>query len=375
MKFIVSSTKLFAQLQTLSRVIAPKSSLPILEDILFNLDGDQLTLTASDSEVTLRTTMAVENAEGAGKVAFGGKLLVETLKEFSEQPLTFLIDDANYKLNITTDNGNYSFVGVNGNEYPELPAMNEASMHTFAISADMLANGINKTFFCTAEDELRPVMNGVNFDLLPDGLTLVATDAHRLVRLTYNTIKTEEPVNFILPKKPATLIKNVLGKGENEAVVRFDSKLIRVECGTTIIVCRQIEGRFPNYNAVIPQNNQNTVIADRQTLINACKRVAVFASPSTGLIKLSLNDNQIRISAQDIDFSTSAEETITCSYEGTPMAIGFKAGFLIELLSAVSSLEVMIELADPARAGLIIPTDTEEGQEVLMLLMPMLLNE
>ena len=375
MRFTISSTKLFAQLQALSRVIAPKSSLPILEDILFDLQGDQLTLTASDSEITLRTTITVDNAEGAGKVAFGGKLLVETLKEFSEQPLTFVIDDANYKLNITTDNGKYSFVGVNGNEYPELPAMNQEAMHQFEIQADMLSNGINKTFFCTAEDELRPVMNGINFDLLPDGLTLVATDAHRLVRLTMDAIRTEEPINFILPKKPATLIKNLLVKDEGTAIISFDNKLVRIEFGQTLIVCRQIEGRFPNYNAVIPQNNQNTMIADRQTLINACKRVAVFASPSTGLIRLALTENQVRISAQDIDFSTSAEETISCNYTGTPMAIGFKAGFLIELLSAVASQEVMIELADPARAGLISPTDKEEGQEVLMLLMPMLLNE
>lgn len=374
MKFEVSSTRLFAQLQTLSRVIAPKPSIPVLGGILFELHENILTLTASDSEITIRTSVIVDAFEGEGKVVFGGKLLVDTLKEFSEQPLSFIIDDQNFKLIIKSQNGNYSFVGINGNEYPELAEM-PAESRQMQIPAHILLDGINQTIYCTADDELRPVMNGINVDMMEDRIVLVATDAHRLVRFSDMTVKTAEPASFILPKKPANLLKNVLTKEDSDIQMSFDSKTIRFEFGSTLIICRQIEGRFPNYNAVIPQNNQNKVIVDRQTLVNACKRVAVFSSPGTGLIKLSLEENSMKISAQDIDFSTSAEETIACSYNGMPMAIGFKAPFLIELLSAVSSEEVMFELADPARAGLILPTDSQENEETLMLLMPMLLNE
>ncbi len=374
MKFNVSSSKLFAQLQAVSRVIASKNSLAILEDVLFDLNGSTLTLTASDGETTIRTSLDVENAEGAGKVASGARLLLETLKEFSEQPLTFSIDEQNFAVNMVSTNGTYSFVGVNGNEYPEMPATEEDT-HSVTMSSKMLLDAINKTIFCTADDELRPVMNGIFFDIATDKITMVATDAHRLVRYTNTSVSAAEPISFILPKKPATLLKNILGKDDNEVVITFGQKNAKFEFGQTIVVCRQIEGRFPNYNAVIPQNNQNVVVVDRQTLINACKRVAVFANTGTSLLKLALSENQIKISAQDIDFSTSAEETIACEYNGMPMSIGFKAPFLIEILNAISSTDVKLQLADPARAGLILPTENEENQDLLLLLMPMLLND
>lgn len=374
MKFNVSSTKLFAQLQALSKVIAPKNSLQILEDVLFDLNGNNLTMTASDGETTIRTTIDVENAEGQGKVASGAKLLLETLKEFPEQPLTFQIDDQNYAINITSENGTYSFVGANGNEYPEMPVAG-AENGRIEFPAEVLLEAINKTIFCTADDELRPVMNGIYFDMLEDKIVLVATDAHRLVRYTNTSISAPQAMNFILPKKPAALLKNVLAKEEGAVTIIFGEKNARFEFGQTIIVCRQIEGRFPNYNAVIPQNNQNKVVVDRQTIINACKRVAVFANTGTSLLKLALSENQIKISAQDIDFSTSAEETIACSYTGAPMAIGFKAPFLIEIIGSIASDEVVLELADPARAGLILPAENEPNEDLLMLLMPMLLND
>lgn len=374
MKFNVSSTKLFAQLQAVSRVIAAKNSLQILEDVLFDLRGNDLTLTASDGETTIRTTLEVENAEGEGMVASGAKLLLETLKEFPEQPLTFQIDDQNFGINIVSANGNYSFVGANGNEYPQMPVEADARGE-FTMPADVLLDAVNQTIFCTADDELRPVMNGIYFDLQEDRIVLVATDAHRLVRYTNLAIKSGAPASFILPKKPAALLKNVLGKEQDDVKVVFGEKNARFEFGRTLIVCRQIEGRFPNYNAVIPQNNQNRVTVDRLTMINACKRVAVFANTGTSLLKLALGDNKIHISAQDIDFSTSAEETIACSYSGMPMAIGFKAPFLIEILASMPSDEVVLELADPARAGLILPMENKENQDLLMLLMPMLLNE
>lgn len=374
MKFNVSSTKLFAQLQAVSRVIAAKNSLQILETVLFELKDNTLTLTASDGETTIRTSLEVENAQGGGKVASGAKLLLDTLKEFPEQPLTFSIDDENFGMKINSINGTYSFVGANGNEYPEMPIENDVSK-TFSMPANEMLDAINKTIFCTADDELRPVMNGIFFDLKEDGISLVATDAHRLVRYRNINIKTENPISFILPKKPATLLKSVLGKESDEVIVSFGEKNATFTFGNTRIVCRQIEGRFPNYNAVIPQNNQNIVVVDRQTIINACKRVAIFANTGTSLLKLALSQDTLSISAQDIDFSTNAEETLVCSYSGAPMAIGFKAPFLIEILNSITSSDVMFKLADPGRAGLILPTEDEPNQELLMLLMPMLLND
>ena len=374
MRFTISSSKLFSQLQAVSRVINNKNSLPILDDVLFDLSGNELQLTASDGETTIRTSVEVENKEGAGKVASAAKLLLETLKEFSEQPLVFTIDENNFAVSMVSQNGTYSFVGVNGNEYPEMPGA-ESEAREIAMPANVLQNAIEKTIFCTADDDLRPVMNGIFFDIAEDKVTMVATDAHRLVRYTNTGVKAGATANFILPKKPASLLKNLLAKEEQEVKVTFGAKNARFEFGSTIVVCRQIEGRFPNYNAVIPQANQNIVTVDRQTIINACKRVAVFANNGTAQLRLALSENQIKISAQDIDFSTSAEETISCAYNGMPMAIGFKAPFLIDLLSSIASNDVQLKLADPARAGLILPAENEENEDVLMLLMPMLLND
>ena len=374
MKFNVSSSKLFSQLQAVSRVINSKNALPILDDVLFDLQGNELTLTASDGETTIRTAIEVEGAEGGGKVASAAKLLLETLREFPEQPLTFQIDEQNFAVNMVSQNGTYSFVGVNGNEYPEMSA-GEADQRELRIPARVLQGAIEKTIFCTADDELRPVMGGIFFDIAEDKVTLVATDAHRLVRYINTSVAGAAASSFILPKKPATLLKNVLAKEDNEVIVAFGQKDVRFAFGKTLVVCRQIEGRFPNYNAVIPQGNDNIMTVDRQTLLNACKRVAVFANNGTALLRLALSENQVKISAQDIDFSTSAEETLACSYAGTPMAIGFKAPFLIDILASIASEEVKIKLADPARAGLIMPEENEENEDVLMLLMPMLLND
>ena len=374
MKFNVSSSQLFGQLQAVSRVINSKNSLPILDDVLFDLVGDKLLLTASDGETTIRTSVEVTDVVGAGKVASAAKLLLETLKEFSEQPLSFTIDENNFAVSMVSQNGTYSFVGVNGNEYPEMPGM-DAEARELQIPAKILQNAIEQTIFCTADDDLRPVMNGIYFDITEDKVTMVATDAHRLVRYINTGVASGKVANFILPKKPASLLKNVIGKEEGDVKVVFGEKNARFEFGNVIIVCRQIEGRFPNYNAVIPQNNQNIVTIDRQTLINACKRVAVFANNTTAMLRLALSENQIKISAQDIDFSTSAEETISCDYNGAPMAIGFKAPFLIDLLSSIASDDVQLKLADPARAGLIAPVENAENEDVLILLMPMMLND
>ena len=375
MKFQVTSTRLFNQLQAVSRVIGSKNSLPILEDILFQLEGNKLSLTASDGETTIRTSMEVDEAEGSGLVAFGAKILIETFKQFPEVPLTFVIDEQNFGMTISSLNGEYSVVGVNGAEYPQVPFEAEADSHAFTMSSALLLDAISKTVSCTADDELRPVMNGIFFDLTPETATVVATDAHRVVRYSNSSIPVDEPASFILPKKPANLLKNVLAKDENEVNIRFGARNVLFNFASTEIICRLIDGRYPNYNAVIPQNNTNIMTIDRATLLSACKRVAVFANAGTALIRLALAENSVTVSSQDIDFSTSAEEKLVCSYSGTPMAIGFKAPFLNELLGTIESDEVMLKLADPARAGLLLPAENKEGEELLMLLMPMLLND
>ena len=379
MKFIVSSTDLLSHLSAISRVINSKNSLPILDNFLLHLEGNTLTMTASDIETTLITSMEVETVEGSGKVAVASRLLLDTLREFPAQPLTFNINDTNLALVITSANGSYNFIGQNGDEYPRMPELQE-DVHMLNLPVSTLSSGITKTLFCTADDELRPVMNGVFFDISTDSLTLVATDAHKLVR--YKTVHTnatlqedEVAVNFILPKKPATMLKNILPRESGEVEIKFDKKNAHFKLSNYTMICRQVEGRFPNYNAVIPTSNPYKIIIDRATLLNAMKRVSVFSNQASNLVKLAFNANEIHISAQDIDFSISAEETISCQFEGEPIKIGFKSSFLIEILGNINSTDIIMEMSDASRAGLILPFENEEGEEILMLLMPMLLND
>jgi len=379
MKFKASSTVLLSHLQAISRVINSKNSLPILDNFLFDLKGDLLTMTASDTETTLITSMEVENVEGNGKVAVASRLLLDTLREFSEQPLNFEINDSNLAMVISSANGTYNFIGMNGDEYPRLPELQEDA-HKMVVPVDTLSAGITRTIFCTADDELRPVMNGIFFDITPENLTMVATDAHKLVRYTTRhsavTLKEEEDrTSFILPKKPATMLKNILPKESGDVEIKFDSKNAYFKLSNYTMICRQVEGRYPNYNGVIPKSNPYKVIVDRVSLLNALKRVSVFSNQGSNLIKLDIRDNQINISAQDIDFSISAEETISCQFADEAIRIGFKSAFLIEIIGNISSSDVILELTDPSRAGIILPFENEENEEVLMLLMPMLLND
>lgn len=379
MNFSASSTELLSHLQAISRVINSKNALPILDNFLLELEGNKLTMTASDIETTLITSMDVENADGNGKVAIASKLLLDTLREFSEQPLRFDINDSNLAMVISSDNGKYNFIGQNGDEYPRIPSLQEDA-RAMTLPVETLAAGINKTIFCTADDELRPVMNGIYFDIFKDGLTLVATDAHKLVR--YKTAYTscslteeEEKMSFILPKKPATMLKNILPKESGLVDLKFDNKNAYFKLSGYTMICRQVEGRYPNYNGVIPQSNLYKVIVDRQSFLNALKRVSVFSNQASNLIKLQINDNQIHISAQDIDFSISAEERISCQYSDEMIKIGFKSAFLIEILNNLSAQEIVLEMTDPSRAGIILPFGEETNEKILMLLMPMLLND
>lgn len=374
MRFDVSSTALLFHLQSISKVIASKNSLPILDSFLFKLEGTTLTITASDSETRLVTSVEVLNVVGQGVFAISSKILLEPLKELPEQPLTFDINDENLEIFIYFQNGKYNFIGQKGDTYPQQKPLKENAV-SISMNAQMLLNGISRSLFATADDELRPVMNGVYFDIQTENLTFVASDGHKLVRLCNMTIKSTERAAFIMPKKPATLLKSVLSKEAEEVQIRFDDNNAYINCTNFEMVCRLIEGRYPNYNSVIPQENPFKAIIDRVSFLAALKRVSVFSNPASSLVKLQLEENQMIISAQDIDFSTSAEEKIVCQFSGTKLNIGFKATYLIEILNNINSTDVILELADPSRAGLIIPAENEENEDLLMLLMPMMLND
>lgn len=374
MKFVVSSTSLLSHLQAISKVINSKNTLPILDCFLLELNGSKLNLTAADTETRLETSVEVSDVEGNGKLAINAKNLLDPLKELPEQPLTFDINDENLEVFIYFHNGKYNFIGQSGEDYPQPKELAETAI-SLKINPQILFSGINRTLFASADDELRPVMNGVYFDITTDDVTFVASDGHKLVRSKTVAAKGSERASFILPKKPANLLRSILPKESEEVEIKFDENNAYVTMSSYTMTCRFIEGRYPNYNSVIPQNNPNKVTLDRLSFLNALKRVSVFSNPASSLVKLQLGDNNIVVSAQDIDYSTAAEETITCEYVGTAMNIGFKSNFLIEILSNIPATEVSLELSDPSRAGLIFPVEKEDDEDLLMLLMPMMLND
>ena len=375
MKFVVSSTELLSHLAALSRVISSKSTMPILDNFLFQLSESALTITASDLESTLITSLELDNIEGEGSIAVPAKLFIDTLKEFPEQPLTFQIDGGSYTVEIFSDNGKYSITGQNADDFPELPRLNEESTSTINVSHVALRKGIEKTLFATADDELRPVMNGIFIELTPDYMSFVASDAHKLVRYRRTDAKADFESSFILPKKPAGLLKNLLPKEEFDVKIEFDEKNAHFTLSSYKLICRLVEGNYPSYNSVIPTKNPNVMVIDRLNFFNTVKRVSVFSNQASNLIKLTINDNQLVVSAQDIDFSISAVERLACEYEGDEMEIGFKSTFLQEILTNISTGDVQVEMSDPTRAGLLLPADSgDDSEDMLMLLMPMMIN-
>jgi DNA polymerase-3 subunit beta len=374
MKFVVSSSLLSSQLQTIGKVIASKNAIPILDCFLFELEEGKLTLTAADSETRMTTSIEVSDVEGKGVFAIPSKNILDSLKELPEQPVRFDINDETLELFIYYQNGKYNFTAENGEEYPIAKPLSENAV-TINLKADSLLTGISRTLFATAEDELRPVMNGIFFDITEDNLVFVASDGHKLVRFKNLAIKGNATNAFILPKKPANLLKSVLPKEQGEIVISFDENNAVVQLANSKLVSRLIEGRYPNYNSVIPRENPYKVTADRLLLLTALKRVSVFANPASSLVKLEIEENSIKISAQDIDYSTSADETITCVYDGDPIKIGFKGSYLIDILGNIPATEVILELADPSRPGLVLPAENETDEDLLMLLMPMMLND
>jgi DNA polymerase-3 subunit beta len=375
MKFVVSSSELLGHLQAISRVISSKNTLPILDNFLFNLSGNDLEITASDLESTLITRMKLENTDGDGTIALPARILLDTLKEFSVQPLTFDINPGTMAVVISSENGKFNVVGQNGIDFPALPAIKKDKKFSFSINADVLLAGITRTLFATADDELRPVMGGIFVEASTDKITFVASDAHKLVRYQRSDAHADDSASFILPKKPASLLKNILPKELGAVKVDFDDKNAFFTLSDHKVVCRLVEGNYPNYNSVIPKNNPRKITVDRVEFYNTLKRVSVFSNQASNLVKLQLKGNQIMVSAQDIDFSISAYERIKCQYEGEEIEIGFKSVFLLEILANIGSQDVMIELADPTRAGLFLPVSTDnESEDLLMLLMPMMIN-
>ncbi len=374
MKFIVSSTSLLSHLQIISRVINSKNSMAILDNFLFELKGNNLVVTASDQETTMTTTIEVMDVVGEGCFAVSAKILLDPLKELPEQPLSFDINDDNLEIFINYQNGQFNLMGVNGLEYPRTNALsNDATSLT--MPAERLMKGIGYTLFATADDTYRPIMNGIYFDIFPDNMAFVASDIHKLVRFRDLSIQAGTRASFILPKKPATLLKAILPKESGDVVIRFDEKSACFTLSNFVLTCRLIEGNYPNYNSVIPQNSPNVLTIDRALFVNVLRRVSVFSDQALGLIELAFEGNRMVVSTQNIDYSISATETVTCNYSGTPFTIGFNAPKLIEVFNTIQSEEVTVALSDASRAGVICPLENGENEDLLMLLMPMLLNK
>jgi DNA polymerase-3 subunit beta len=375
MKFIVSSSELLSHLQSVSKAISGKSTIPILDSFLFDLQSGDLTITASDLESTLITKLTLENSDGDGKIALEARRLLDILKEFPEQPLTFEIDLDSLSTTILSENGKFSIVGAPAEEYPQSLQLVEDTSIKFTLNSNILETGISKTIFATANDELRPVMNGIYFQMTENDMTFVASDSHKLVRYKRLDVKADKESSFILPKKPAGLLKGLLSGMDEDVVVEFDDKNAVFSFLGFKLICRLTEGKFPNYESVIPTENPNKLIINRNDLYNTVKRVSVFSNQASNLIKLNLTANELTVSAQDIDFSISAHERLSCQYEGDEMAIGFKSVFLSEILANLGSTEVVVEMSDPSRAGIMLPFESDsENEDVLMLLMPMMVN-
>ncbi|MDR2890012.1 MAG: DNA polymerase III subunit beta [Alistipes sp.] len=373
MKFTLSSSALLSLLSTTGKIISSKNTLPILDYFLLELKDGELRATASDLETTFVGSIKVESVEKEGLIAAPAKLMLDSLKEFSEQPITIETNDSTWEIRITWKTGEATIPGTSGQSYPAVQPLADEH-NTLTLDADVLESGIGKTIFATADDELRPVMNGVFINIEPEKVTFVATDAHKLVRYSAD-VESGQTASFILPKKPANLLKATLARESGNITAEFDTKNVVFHIGSYTMVCRLIEGNYPNYNAVIPAANPNRVLVDRVELLNGIKRVAVCSNQATNLIRLEIKPNHIDLLAQDLDFSVSARESVSASYEGGDITIGFKSTFLVEILANTETPTVAVELADSTRAGVFKPVyDDRQANDTLMLLMPMMIS-
>ena len=372
MKFIVSSSGLLKQLQLISGVLNTSNTLPILDSFLFEIKQGKLTASASDLETTMTTSLEIEAKED-GLVAIPARLLLDTLKSFPDQPLTFTVDKESFGIEISSDNGKYKLSGQDGSEFPKSPVIESPSSIT--INSLILSNSIAKTIFASGNDELRPVMSGVFFQLSSDDLTMVATDAHKLVKFVRQDAKSDQSSSFIMPKKPLNLLKNICANFDSDVVVEYNEMNAHFKFENTELVCRLIDGKYPNYDAVIPKENPNKLTIDRKSFLNAVKRVSIFSSKTTHQVRLKITGSELQLSAEDLDFANEAKERLTCQYEGEDMEIGFNSMFLLEMLNNLTSDEVVLELSEPNRAGILTPSQKDDDMEdILMLVMPVMLN-
>jgi DNA polymerase-3 subunit beta len=371
MKFIVSSSQLLKQLQVLGGVINSNNTLPILDNFLFELSENQLKVSASDLETTMSSVVAVES-NSSGSIAVSARLLLDTLKTFPDQPLTFKTEGDN-TIEISSDQGKYDMAYFSGDEFPK--AVSLPSPSKTVVPGNILGTAISKTIFAAGNDDLRPVMSGVFFQFNSQGLTFVATDAHKLVKYTRTDVTADQTAEFIMPKKPLNLLKGILGGSDSEVTIEYNDANAKFTFDNVLLVCRLIDGKYPNYEAVIPKENPNKLTVDRASFLNSVKRVSIFSSKTTHQIRLKMAGTELNISAEDLDFANKAHERLSCDYQGDDMQIGFNSRFLSEMLNNLSSNEVLIEMSLPNRAGILTPIDgTDEGEQVTMLVMPVMLN-
>ena len=371
MKFIVSSVALLKKLQIVGGVINSSNTIPVLDHFLFELENSSLTITASDLETTMSTTIDVDS-ESKGKLAIPSKLLLDTLKTFPEQPLTFIVLENNI-IEINSNHGKYALAYSDGEQFPKTIQLDNPS--STKLSSDVLLKAINNTLFAAGNDDLRPVMSGVFFQLSNNNLTFVATDAHKLVKYTRSDFSASETAEFIMPKKPLNLLKTILGDKEYEVAVEYNNSNAKFILPETLIICRLIDGNYPNYEAVIPKENPNVLTIDRVQFLNSVKRVSIFSNKTTHQIRLRAAGAELNISAEDLDFSNKAEERLTCDYQGDDIQIGFNSRFLLEMLNNLESSEIRLEMSLPNRAGILKPTTgNANGESITMLVMPVMLN-
>src|SRR6187431_2206166 len=353
MKFIVSSSALLKQLQQISGVINANTVLPILEDFLFEIDKNKLDVVATDLETVMRVQMEIE-AKESGRVCIPAKILIDSLKNIADQPLTFTIDK-NFGIEITSDNGKYKVMGENPDNFPKEPAADDTT--SFTMTSAALITAINKTLFAVSNDDLRPAMTGVFFELDKKGLQCVATDAHRLVKYKRTDVSCPKTDTFIVPKKPLTLLKGALPDNEDELTLSYNSNHLFVKHGGTELVCRLIDARFPDYKVVIPVDNPYKMTVTKSDFQQALRRVSIFSNKSTNQVALTINGSELQLASQDVDFSFEGNERMKCQYDGEDLAIAFNAKFLIEMLNALDATEIKVELSTPTKAGIIKPTE------------------
>lgn len=371
MKFIVSSSYLLKQLQVLGGIINSNNTLPILDNFLFELDQNRLRVSASDLETAISSELEVES-ETEGKIAVPARLLIETLKTFPEQPLTFMVVENNI-LELSSNYGKYALAYAPAEDFPKTVEL--ADSNRAVIPADILSTAVNKTIFASGNDDLRPVMSGIFFQFSENNLTFVATDAHKLVKYSREDVTASETAEFIMPKKPLNLLRGILAGSDSEVLIEYNEWNAKFSFDQTQLTCRLIEGKYPNYEAVIPTENPNKLVLDRTQFLNSVRRVSIFSSKTTHQIRLKIAGAELKISAEDIDFSNKAEERLTCDFQGDDMEIGFNSRFLTEMLSNLNANNVQLEMSLPNRAGILTPVDgLDEGEKVIMLVMPVMLN-